>query len=134
MSVYSTTQDDIRSIYLEQIVSTSTLLWVDLEGKVEEVAEDGRQLVLILDLRCSICSNEPQRSQWAFRQVWWFAFDHLNRHDTERPDIDLATILLASDDFWSHPVWSADHGSALHVGFVYLSAEAEIGQFDVSFQ
>jgi len=36
------------------------------------------------------------------------------------------------DDFWSHPVWSTDHGGTLVAGVGQLGTETKVGNFDVT--
>lgn len=119
--------------YLQQIVRTCALLGVHLQCEVEEVAEDRCQVVLLLDCRCAVGRDQIERAQWRLGQVGWLALDHLNGHDAQAPNVDLAAVLLARDNFGCHPVRRADHGGALHVRFVDLRAEAEIGELDVAF-
>lgn len=113
--------------YLQQIVSRSTLLRVDLQGQMEEVTENVGQLMLVLDLGGSICGDQVEGAKWRFGQIRWFTLDHFNGHDTQTPDVDLATVLFTSDDLGRHPVRGTDHGVALVVGVVDLGTETEIG-------
>lgn len=119
--------------YLQQIMRTCALLWVHLECKVQEIAENRGQVVLLLDRWSAVGRDQIERAQWRFGQVGWLALDHLDRHDSQAPDVDFAAVFLACDDFRCHPVRRANHGSALHVRFVDLCAEAKIGEFDVAF-
>jgi hypothetical protein len=107
-------------------VSACALVWVNLERKSEEVSEYRRQCVLLLDCWCSVCRNEPQRAERALVEVRGLSFNHFNGHDTKRPDVDLAAILLSGYDLWCHPVGGADHGRSLVVVLVDLRAESEI--------
>jgi hypothetical protein len=88
--------------------------------------------VLLLDSRRTISRDQIERAQRRFGQVWWLALNHLDGHDAQTPDVDLAAIFFACDNLRSHPVWRADHGCAFHVGLIDLGAEAEIGQLDVA--
>lgn len=49
--------------YPQKIMSTGTLLRIHLQGKVEEVLEDGGQILLILNLRSSVGGNQPQGAE-----------------------------------------------------------------------
>ena len=102
------------------------LLRIDLEGKVQEIPKHRRQRRLILDRGGPIRRDEPERAQRGLGQVRGLAFDHLDGHDAERPDVDFAAIFLARDDLGGHPIGGPDHGRALVVGFVDLGAEAEV--------
>ncbi len=90
-----------------------------------------RQIFGILNLRCPVRRDQEQRSERTLIQVWGLALDHLNGHDTQRPNIDLAAVFLARYDFGRHPVGCANHGCAFSVGLVDLSAESEVGWGDV---
>lgn len=103
----------IERTNLQQVVSRRSLLGVDLEGQVEEVAEDVRQVVLIFDGRGTVRSDQIECSERRFRQIWGLTLDHLNGHNTQTPDVDLATVLLAGDYLRRHPVWCANHGVPL---------------------
>jgi len=83
--------------------------------------------MLLLDLRCAIGCDEPKSTQRTLVEVWWFSLNHLNGHDAQRPNIDLATVLFAGDNLWCHPVWRSYHGRTLVVVLVDLSAEPKIG-------
>jgi hypothetical protein len=125
-------QKERVSSHLQQIMRTGTLLGVNLESEVEEVLEGGRQVVLLLDRRCAVGRDQIERAQRRLGQVRRLAFNHLDSHDAQTPDVDLATVLFACDNFRSHPVGRANHGRTLHVGLVDLGAEAKIGELDVA--
>lgn len=111
---------------------TRPLLRIDLEREPQKVLEHRRQDVLFLDRRRAIGSNQKQRPQRRLREIRGLAFNHLNSHDTQTPDINLAAVLFARDDFGCHPVRGADHGGAFHLGLVDLGAEAEVGELDMT--
>lgn len=94
---------------------------------MEEVAENVRQVMFIFDGRGAVRGDQIKCSERRFCKVWRFTLDHLNGHDTQTPDVDLAAILLASDYFRCHPVGCADHGVPLVVCVVDLGAEAKVG-------
>ena len=80
----------------------------------------------LLETWGSVRGDEVKRLERFFVQVRWLGLDHLDCHDTEGPDINDGPVFLLFDDFWSHPVWSADHGGTLALGFGELGTEAEI--------
>lgn len=84
------------------------------------------QLVRILQSRCSVGGNEVESFKWFFVEIWRFRLDHLDGHDTKRPDIDFGTILLLFDDFGRHPVGSANHGGTLRFGLGEFGTEAKV--------
>lgn len=94
---------------------------------MQEVAEGMRQVLLVLDGRCAVGGDQVKSPQRGFRQVWRFTLNHFDGHNTQTPDIDLATILFARDHFGCHPVRRADHRVTLVVRVVDLSTEAKIG-------
>lgn len=106
---------------------TRSLLRVNLEGEIQEIMESLAKICGILDLRGSIRRNQEEGTKWRFVEVWWFAFDHFNGHDTQTPNIDLPAVLFPSDHFWRHPVWSADHRGSFGVSLIDLRTESEIG-------
>lgn len=117
----------LQCTYHQKIVSTSPLVGVDLEREAQEVTEHWRQGMFLLDRRCAVGRDEPQCTEWTFIQVRRLALDHLDGHDTQRPDVNLSAVLLASDNLGGHPVGGTYHGRALVVAFVDLRAETEIG-------
>lgn len=88
--------------------------------------------MLFFDSGRAVRCDQIKRAQWRLGQVWWLALDHLNGHDAQTPDVDFTAVLLACHDLGSHPVGCADHGCALHVGLVDLSAESEISELDIT--
>lgn len=94
---------------------------------MEEVTKGVRQVLFILDGRGAVGGDQVKCSQRRFGQVWRFAFDHLDGHDTQTPDIDLATVLFASNHFWRHPIGGPDHGVPFVLRIVDLGTESEIG-------
>ena len=111
-------QGDERAGELEEgvpqhLVGGGALLHVHLEAFVEEVLEDGGQLVPLLDLRLPIGGDQVERPQGVLVQVGRLPLDHLDGHDAERPDVNLGTVVLSSDDLRSHPVGCAHHRGPL---------------------
>jgi hypothetical protein len=113
--------------YHQKIMSASPLVRIYLEREAQEVAEHCGQGMLFLDCWCSVRCNEPESAKRAFVQVRRLSFNHLNGHNAERPDVDLAAVFFPGYDLGGHPVWGSDHGSSLVVTFVDLCAESEIG-------
>lgn len=90
------------------------------------------QLLRVLKSWGPIRRNQIQGLKWLLIEVRRLSLNHLNSHDSQRPDIDLGTVFLLLDDFRCHPVGSSDHGCALGFRFGELGAEAEVGDFDVA--
>ena len=80
----------------QHLVCCGSLLHLNLQTFVEEVLEDRRQLVTILDLRLPVGGNEIQSSERILIQVRRLPLDHFYGHDSERPDINLK--LFSHDD------------------------------------
>src|SRR5258708_40008053 len=59
--------------------------------------------------------------------IRWLLLAHLDRHDAERPDVDLRFILFLLHNFGRHPVWGAYHRCALGLLIGQLSAKAKVG-------
>lgn len=104
-----------------------SLLRIHLESKVQEITEDGRQVVLILNCRRAVGGNQIQSPQGRFRKIRRLTLDHLDGHDTQTPDINLAAILLSSHDFRGHPIRCTDHGVSLVMRVVDLGTETKVG-------
>ena len=120
----------LHATHLQQIVSARPLLRIDLQCETQKVPENRRQLMLRLNLRRPVRGDQIQRPQRALGEVRRFAFNHLDRHNPQGPNIDFAPVLLPRHNFWSHPVRRADHSRALHLALIDLRAEAEIREFD----
>lgn len=115
--------------YLEQVMRRSSLLRIHLQSKVQEITEDGRQVVLVFDGRRAVGGDQIQGPQGRFRKIRRLTLDHLDGHDTQTPDINLTAILLSSNDFRGHPIRCTDHGVSLIVRVIDLGTETEIGYF-----
>jgi hypothetical protein len=77
--------------YFQQIPRRRPLVHLHSQTLVQKILEGGRQLLLVLDVGLSVGGDQVQRPQRIFVQVRWFAFDHLDGHDAQRPDVDLRT-------------------------------------------
>lgn len=64
--------------------------------------------------------------EWIFIQVGWFSLHHLNRHDSERPDIHFGAVSLSSHHLRCHPVGCSHHCAALILLWSDLGTEAKI--------
>lgn len=99
--------------------------------------------------------NQIERPQRVLVQVGRLTLDHLDRHDAERPDVDLCRLILVSlaggslcvivtaylwsvllpvDDFRGHPVRRAHHRGSFRLLGGDLRAEAKVGQLDAAVQ
>lgn len=83
--------------------------------------------MLLFNLGRAVGSDEPQGTQRTLVEVWGLSLNHLNGHDAQGPDVDLAAIFFTGNNLWCHPVGRSDHGRALVVVLVDLRAEAKIG-------
>ena len=59
-------------------------------------------------------------------EVGRFSIDHLNGHNSQRPEINFRAVLFAGDHFGGHPVRSADHCRSLRLLRADLRTETEI--------
>jgi hypothetical protein len=110
----------------QQLRCIGPFFGVDLQRLRKVVPERRAKRLRICDLRCAIGRNEVKRLERVLVKVWRLALDHLDRHNTQAPDVDLRAVLLTGDDFGCHPVWRTHHRGALRaVG--YLCAETEVG-------
>jgi hypothetical protein len=122
---------------LEEIVSTkflgsSTRLDINAQADAQEALEFLAEGFRLLKAWCTVGGNQVQCLQGFLVKVWRLGLDHLDSHDTQGPDVDLAAILLLLDNFRSHPVGCTDHGGTLAALLSQLGAETEIGNLDVA--
>lgn len=110
-----------------QFSCASTRLDINAETDRQECLELLGQLVGLLETRGTVGCNKVQSLERLLVQVGWFGLDHLDSHDTQRPDIDLVTILFLLDYLGRHPVWGSDHRCTLAALLGELGAEAKIG-------
>src|SRR5690348_2972870 len=113
--------------YPQKIMSARPLLRVDLERKVQKVAEDGRHLLLVLDLWRAVRSDQPQGAQRRLGQVGWLALNHLDGHDAQRPNVHFAAVLLPRNHLRRHPIRRADHCCTLVLRLVDGRTEPKVG-------
>lgn len=66
--------------------------------------------------------------------IWRLAVDHLDRSDSERPDVRLEVVSSLLDDFRRHPKRRADECVSLGLDVGELRCNSEIRQFDVPLQ
>lgn len=116
-----------KQAYLQQVVCWSSLFGVDLQGQMQKVPENRRQVVLVFDLRGACCGDQIQSSKRRFVQIRRLSLDHFNGHDTQTPDINLSSVLLPADNFRSHPVRCSNHGIPLVLGVIDLGTETKVG-------
>jgi len=110
----------------EQFVSRGTAADIHTETHAQERLEFPARLLRLLQPWGSVCRDEIQCLQGLFIQVRRLGLDHLDRHDTQRPAVDLGAVLLLLDHLGCHPVRCADHGGTLVLGLGELGTEAEI--------
>ena len=111
----------------EEVCRRWSLVGIDLERDGEEIAEHDRELLRVIDRRRAVRRDQVQGTERLLVEVWRFAFDHLDRHDAERPNVDFGSVLLAGDDLGRHPVRRTDHRCSLRVVALDLSAEPKVG-------
>ena len=97
---------------LEQLVCCSAALDIDAEADAEEGFELPAEFIRVLEARGAIGGDQEKSFERLLVQIRGFGFDHLDGHDSKRPDVDLGTVFFLFDNLGSHPVGSADHGGA----------------------
>lgn len=122
----------LQEVMSQQLICGGSALDVDTQAHGKEGLELFAELLGLLETRRSVGGDEIQSLQWLFVQVWRLRLNHLNRHDTQRPNINLGAILFLLDNFWCHPVGRSHHGRSLRLGFRQLGTETEIGCVIVS--
>lgn len=122
----------LQEVVPAQLFCGRTALDVNAEAHTQERLQLLGQLLRLLKSGSAVCCNKVQSLERFFVQVWWLGLDHLDRHDTKGPDVDLRAVLLLLDDFGCHPVWCTDHGGTLRALLGELGAETEISNLDVA--
>lgn len=100
---------------------------VNRKALTEKDLQLSAQAIRILESGSAVGGNEEERFQRLFVEVWRFRFDHFNGHDAERPHVHFGVVLFLLDHFGGHPVWCADHGSALGFLVGQFGAESKVG-------
>jgi len=122
----------LQEIVLQEFSSRGSASDVDTETNRQESLEFLAEFLRVLEAWSTVRSDQVECLEGFLIQIRWLGFDHLNRHNTQRPDVDLRAVLLLFDHFRSHPVWSTNHGCTLGLRLGELRAETEIGNFDIS--
>ena len=121
-----------QELVSSKLLCSGSALDINTQADTQECLELLGQLLWLLEAWGSVCGDEVEGLQWLFVEVWWLGLDHLDGHDTQGPDIDLGTVFLLLDDFWSHPVRSTYHGGTLVAGVGQLGTETKIGNLDIA--
>lgn len=119
----------LEEIVRQQLICRGTALDVHAQTDRQESLELLAQLLRLLEAGRAVGRNQVQGLERLLVEVGWLRFDHLNRHNTERPNIHLGAVLLLLHHLGRHPVWRADHGGALRLGIRELGAESKIGYY-----
>ena len=116
----------------QHLVGCRPLLHVHFEAFVEEVLEDGGQLVPLLDLRLPVGGDQVERPQGVLVEIRRLSLDHLDGHDPERPDVHFGSVVLSGDHLRSHPVGRPNHSRPLVLLRGDLGTEAKVCQLDLA--
>ena len=92
----------VQELVLKKLLGRGAALHVGAQAHGQEALELAAELFRLLERRCAVCGDHVQGLQRFFVQVWWLILNHLNRHDTQRPNVDLGVILLLLDHLWGH--------------------------------
>lgn len=122
---------------LEEVVSTkllssSTRLDVDTQADAQEALELLAKSLRLLQTWCTVRGDQVQGLQRLLVEVWRLGLDHLDGHDTQGPNVDLAAVLLLLDNFWCHPVRCSDHGGTLAALLSQLGTETKVSDLDIA--
>lgn len=129
--------------HLQQLLSSRSFLRLHSQTTLQPIPKQRRKLFPILDFRRPVGRNQIQRSQRILIQIRWLSFQHFylsaltiqffnqrlltNRHDSQRPDINLWSIFLSRDHFRRHPIRRSNHCRPLgRQGIRNPSAKSEI--------
>jgi hypothetical protein len=110
----------------EQLICAGSAPNVDAETDGKESLQLFAKFFRFLQPGRAIRGDEIERLEWFLIEVWGLGFDHLNCHDSKRPDINFRTVLLLLDDLRCHPVRRTNHSGTLRFGFCKLCTESEI--------
>ena len=113
--------------YLQQLVCGRPALDVYAETYAQEALQLSAERLGLFQRRRAVRRDEVKRLQRLFIEVWGLVLDHLDGHDTQRPNVDFRTVLLLLNNFGCHPVRCADHRRALRLLVSELRAETEVG-------
>jgi hypothetical protein len=120
------TTPTLQEVMANQLARASSRLDINAKAHRQESLELLGQLVRLLETRRTVRSDKVKSFEGLLVQVRRFRLDHLDSHDTQRPDVNLVAILLLLDDLGRHPVRCSDHGCALGALFGELGAETKI--------
>ena len=115
-----------HKLILQQLLRARSALHIHTQTHTQKLLQLPRQLVRVLKSGRAIRRDEEECFEGLFVEIGGFGLDHLDGHDSERPDVDFGTVFFLLDDFGRHPVGGADHGGAFGFGFRELGAEAEV--------
>lgn len=83
------------------------------QARRQELLQQGAVLLRLAERRCVARGDQIQRAHGLHVHVWRLRLGHLNRHDAQRPDVDLVSVALLLDYLRGHPVRGADQRVAL---------------------
>mmetsp|Transcript_1760 Transcript_1760/g.2471 ORF Transcript_1760/g.2471 Transcript_1760/m.2471 type:complete len:352 (-) Transcript_1760:391-1446(-) len=118
---------------LKELDSVWTILRILGKTEIEEIEEFFGVGRFIFDSWESLGNDKKECFGRREIHVGWETFKTFTHHDTERPDINLWTIVEPLNDLWGHPIGSTNNGVAFSLLRGKLSSKAEIGEFDLSF-
>lgn len=122
----------LKELVSQQLVGSSTAADVHTKTNAQEGLELLAQLLWLLQTGGTIGGNQVQSLEGLLIEVWGLGLDHLNSHDTQRPAVNLGSVLLLLDHLGRHPVGRADHGGTLTLRLSQLSTEAKVSDLDMS--
>ena len=111
----------------QDLLRGGAVLDVDGQTLAQEDFELAAELVGVLKGRGAVGGDEEKGFEWLFVEVGGFGLDHFDGHDAKRPHVDFAAVLFLLDNFGGHPIWCADHSSALGLLVGELRTETKIG-------
>lgn len=116
----------------QQLVSSSTASNIYAKTNAQEGLELLAQLLGLLQARCTVGGNQVESLEGLLIEIWGLGLDHLNSHNTQRPAVNLGSILLLLDHLGRHPVGCTDHGGTLALRLSQLGTEAKVSDLDMS--
>lgn len=122
-----TAASPLQEVPFKKLLGCSAVLDVDGQALTQEYLQFPTEPIRVFQHWGSISRNEEKSLQRLLVKIWRFRLDHFNRHNTQRPHVHFGAILLLLDDFGSHPVRSANHGSALRFLIREFGTKAKVG-------
>ena len=117
----------LQEVMLKEFKGRGSASNVDAKTDGQKGLQLLAELLGLLEAWSTVGCDQVECLERLLVEVGRLRLNHLDRHDTEGPDINLGAILLLLHNLRGHPVGGANHGSTLRFVRGELSAKSEIG-------